>query len=131
MNSFGRKYTMHAGAERPDSFRLIFWAPYLFSLDSRLLQFLVPQALNPSLLAPPQARRAPLSFLPDVLSFLFFLVNPPLVSLPFLWVINDLIYFLTPTIIRMHPSNSLMDGSAIDSFLPVFRISITALRAIP
>jgi hypothetical protein len=24
-----------------------------------------------------------------------------------------------------------MDGSAIDSFLPVFRISITALRAVP
>jgi hypothetical protein len=103
----------------------------LFPLDPRLLQFLVPQALNPSLLAPPQARRAPLSFLPDILAFLFFLINPPLVSLPLLWVINDLIYFLTPTVIRMHPSNSLMDGSAIDSFLPVLRISVTALRAIP
>jgi hypothetical protein len=66
-----------------------------------------------------------------MLAFLFFLINPPLVSLPFLWVINDLIYFLTLTVIRMHPSNSLMDGSAIDSFLPIFRISITALRAIP
>jgi hypothetical protein len=65
----------------------------LFPLDPRLLQFLVPQALNPSLLASPQARRAPLSFLPDVLAFLFFVINPPLVSLPFPWVINDLIYF--------------------------------------
>jgi hypothetical protein len=90
----------------------------------------VPQALNPSLLAFPQARRTPLSFLPDVLVFLFFLINPYLVSFPFSWVINDLIYFYTPTVIRMHPSNSLMDGSAIDSFLPVFRVLITALRAI-
>jgi hypothetical protein len=54
---------------------------------------LVLQALNPSLLASPQARRAPLSFLPDVFAFLFFLINPPLVSLPFPWVIIDLIYF--------------------------------------
>jgi hypothetical protein len=65
----------------------------LLSLDSRLLQFLVPQALNPSLLASPQARRAPLSFLPDVFAFLFFLINPLLVSLSFPWVIIDLIYF--------------------------------------
>jgi hypothetical protein len=64
----------------------------LLSLDSRLLQFLVPQAPNPSLLASPQARLAPLSFLPDVLTLLFFLINPSLVSLPFPWVINDLIY---------------------------------------
>jgi hypothetical protein len=46
-------------------------------------------------------------------------------------VINDLNYFLTPIVIRIHPSNSLMDGSAIDSFLLVFRISVTALRAVP
>jgi hypothetical protein len=65
----------------------------LFPLDPCLLQFLVPQVLNPSFLASPQARRAPLSFLPDVLTLLFFLINPPLVSLPFLWVIIDLIYF--------------------------------------
>jgi hypothetical protein len=102
----------------------------LFSLDPRLLQFPVPQALNPSLLAFPQARRAPLSFLPDVLVFLFFLISPPLVSLPFPGVINDLNYFLTPIVTRMDPSNSLMDGSAIDSLLPIFRISITALRAV-
>jgi hypothetical protein len=97
---------------------------------SRLLQFSIPQALNPSLLAFPQARRAPLSFLPDVLALLFLLINPPLVSLSFPWVINDLIYFETPTVIRMHPSNSFMDGSAIDSFLPVFRIFVTTLKAI-
>jgi hypothetical protein len=54
---------------------------------------LVPQALNPFLLASPQARRAPLPFLPDVLTLLFFLINPPLVSLPLPWVIIDLIYF--------------------------------------
>jgi hypothetical protein len=75
------------------SIRLIFWEPYLFSFDSRLPQFLVPQALNPSLLASPQARRAPLSFLPDVFALLLFLINPPLVSLPFPWVIIELIYF--------------------------------------
>jgi hypothetical protein len=101
----------------------------LLSLDPRLLQFPVPQALNPSLLAFPQDRRAPLS-LPDVLVFLFFLISPSLVSLPFPRVINDLNYFLTPIVIRMHPSNSLMDGSAIDSFLPVFKISITAFRVV-
>jgi hypothetical protein len=76
------------------SFRLVFWAPHLLSLDPRLLQFPVPQALNPSLLAFSQARRAPLSFLPDVLVFLFFLISPSLVSLPFPRVINDLNYFL-------------------------------------
>jgi hypothetical protein len=68
--------------------------PHLLFLDSRLLQFSVPQALNPSLLAFPQARRTPLSFLPNVLALLFFLINPPLVSLSFPWVINDLIYVL-------------------------------------
>jgi hypothetical protein len=62
-------------------------------LDYRLLQFPVIQALNPSLLAFPQARRAPLSFLPDVLAIFFFLISPSLVSLPLPWVINDLIYF--------------------------------------
>jgi hypothetical protein len=102
----------------------------LLSLDPRLLQFPVPQALNPSLLAFPQARREPLSFLPDVLVFLFFLISPSLVSLPFPGVINDLNYFLTPIATRMHPSNFLMDGSVIDSLLPIFRISITALRAV-
>jgi hypothetical protein len=31
----------------------------------------------------------------------------------------------------MHPSNSLMDRSAIESLLPVFRVLVTALRAVP
>jgi hypothetical protein len=54
---------------------------------------MVPQALNPSLLAFSQARRAPLSFLPDVLVFFFFLISPSLISLPLPGVINDLNYF--------------------------------------
>jgi hypothetical protein len=55
---------------------------------------LVPQALNPSLLASPQARRAPLSFLPDVLAFLLFLINPFLISMSFPWVIILIHLFL-------------------------------------
>jgi hypothetical protein len=104
--------------------------PHLFSLDPRLLQFLVPQALNPSLLASPQARRAPLSFLSDVLAFLFILINPLLMSMSFPWVIISFIYFYAPTVIGIYPSNSLMNGSAIDSFLPIFSVLITAFRAI-
>jgi hypothetical protein len=69
--------------------------------------------------------------LPDELMPLFFLISPFLVSLTFPRVINDLNYLLAPIVIRIHPSNSLMDGSAIDSFLPVFKISVTALREIP
>jgi hypothetical protein len=44
-------------------------------------------------------------------------------------VINDL-NFLTPIVTGMYPSNSFMDGSAIGSFLPVLKVSITALRAV-
>jgi hypothetical protein len=102
----------------------------LFSQDPRLLQFTVPQALNPSLLALPQARRAPLSFLPDVFVFFLFLISPSLISLPLSGVINDLNYFLTPIVIRMYPSNSLMDGSAIDSLLPIVKVLVTALMAV-
>jgi hypothetical protein len=102
----------------------------LLPLDTRLLQFPVPQALNPSLLAFPQARRAPLPFLPDVLVFFFFLISPSLISLPLPGVINDLNYFLAPIFIRMYPSNSLMDGSAIDCLLPIFKVLVTALRAV-
>jgi hypothetical protein len=91
---------------------------------------MVPQALNPSLLALPQARRAPLSFLPDVFVFLFFLISPSLISLPLSGVINDLDYFLTPNVTRMYPSNSFMDGSAIDSLLPIFKVLVTALRVV-
>jgi hypothetical protein len=82
----------------------------LFLLDSRLPQFTVPQALNPSFLALTQARRAPLSFLPDVFVFLFFLISPSLISLPLPGVINDLNYFLTPIVTRMYPSNLLTAG---------------------
>jgi hypothetical protein len=102
----------------------------LFPLDPRLPQLAVPQALNPSFLALPQARRAPLSFLPDVFVFLFFLISPSLISLPLFGVINDLNYFLTPIVTRMYPSNSLMDGSVIDSLLPIFKVFVTALRAV-
>jgi hypothetical protein len=65
----------------------------LFLLDPRLPQFTVPQALNPSLLAFSQARRAPLSFLPDVFVLIFFLISPSLISLPLSGVINDLNFF--------------------------------------
>jgi hypothetical protein len=102
----------------------------LLLLDPRLPQFTVPQALNPSFLALPQAKRAPLSFLPDVFVFLFFLISPFLISLPLSGVINDLNYCLMPIVTRMYPSNSLMDGSAIDSFLPIFKVFVTALRAV-
>jgi hypothetical protein len=110
--------------------RPIFWTPHLPSLDSRLFQFLVPQALHPSLLASPQARWAPLSFLPDVLAFLFLLINPLLISMSFPWLIIDFIYFYPPTVTGMYPSNSLMDGSAIDSILPILSVLITAFRTI-
>jgi hypothetical protein len=67
--------------------------PHLLPLDSFLFQLLVPQALNPSLLDSPQARWAPLSFLPDVITLLFFLMHPFLVSISLPWVITDFIYF--------------------------------------
>jgi hypothetical protein len=102
----------------------------LLPLDTRLLQFPVPQALNPSLLAFPQARRAPLSFLPAVLVFFFLLISPSLISLPLPGVIDDLNYFLAPIVTRMYPSNPFMDGSAIDSLLPIFKVPVTALRAV-
>jgi hypothetical protein len=74
--------------------RLVFWAPHLFPLDSCLLQLLIPQALNPSLLASSQTRWAPLSFLPDILMiFLFFMINPPVISMPFPRLIINSIYF--------------------------------------
>jgi hypothetical protein len=103
--------------------------PHLFLLDPRLPQFTVPQVLNPSFLALPQSRRAPLSFLPDI--FVFFLISPPLISLPLSGVVNDLNYFLTPIVTRMYPSNSFMDGSAIGSFLPILKVPVTALRVVP
>jgi hypothetical protein len=66
----------------------------MFPLDSFLLQLLIPQALNPSLLAPSQTRWTPLSFLPHILLiFLFFMINPPVISMPFPWLIINSIYF--------------------------------------
>jgi hypothetical protein len=95
-----------------------------------LFQLLIPQALNPSLLASPQARWAPLSFLPDVFTLLLFLVNPPLISVSLPWVIINFIYFYALTVTRMNPYNSFLDGSAIDSILPILSVFITAFRAI-
>jgi hypothetical protein len=95
-----------------------------------LFQLLIPQALNSSFLASPQARWAPLSFLPNVFTLLFFLIDPLLISISFPWVIVNFIYFYTPTVTRMYPSNSLMDGSAIDSILPILSILVIALRTI-
>jgi hypothetical protein len=66
--------------------------------------------------------------LPDV--FILFLISPSLISLPLYGVINDLNYFLTLIVTRMYPSNSLMDGSVIDSFLLILKVSVTALRAV-
>jgi hypothetical protein len=94
MNSFSKKHTMHVGAERPDSPGLSFGRHTCFLLIP-VLQFLIPQALNPSLLASSQARWAPLSFLPDILMifFFFFMINPPMISMPFPRLIINSIYF--------------------------------------
>jgi hypothetical protein len=113
------------------SIRLIFWTPHLFPLDSRLLQLLISQALNSYFLAFPQTRWAPLSFLPDVFTiFFFFMINPSVISISFSWLIINFIYFYAPTITRMYPSNSFMDGSAIDSILPVFSVLVTTFGTI-
>jgi hypothetical protein len=100
------------------------------SLDSYLFQLLIPQVLYPSLLADPQARWAPLSFLPDVFTLLFLLINPLLINISFPCVIIDFIYFYALTVTRMYPSNPFMDGSAIDSILPILSVLVTAFRAI-
>jgi hypothetical protein len=68
--------------------------------------------------------------LPDVLFFVFLLISPSQISLPLPRVINDLNYFLTPIVTGVYPSNSFMDRSAIGSFLPILKVSITALRAV-
>jgi hypothetical protein len=91
---------------------------------------MVPQALNPPFLALSQARWALLSLLPDVFVFFFFLISPPMTSLPLPGMINDFNYFLTPIVTGMYPSNSFMDGSAIESLLPIFKVPVTAFRAV-
>jgi hypothetical protein len=95
-----------------------------------LFQLLVPQALNSSLLASPQSRWAPLSYLPDIFTLLFFMIDPLLISISFLRAIINLIYFYAPTIIRTYPSNSFMDGSAIDSILPILSVFVITFRII-
>jgi Zn-dependent protease with chaperone function len=95
-----------------------------------LFQLLISQVLNSSLLASPQARWAPLSFLPDIFTLLLFMINPLLISISFSWVIINFIYFYAPTVTRMYPSNSFMHGSAIDSILPILSVLVTAFRTI-
>jgi hypothetical protein len=85
--------------------------------------------LNPTFLALPQTKWAPLPLLPDVVVFIFFLISPSQIRLPLPRVINDF-NFLTPIVTGMYPSNSFMDGSAIGNFLPVLKVSVTALRAV-
>jgi hypothetical protein len=104
--------------------------PHLSPLDPCLFHLLISQALNSSLLASPQARWAPLAFLPDIFTLLFFMINPLMISIPFPWVIINFIYFYVPTVTRMCPSNSLMDGSAIDSILPILSVFVTVFRTI-
>jgi hypothetical protein len=71
-----------------------------------------------------------LSFLPDIFALLLLMINPLLISISFPWVIINFIYFYTPTITRMYPSNSFMDGSAIDSILPILSVFVTAFKEI-
>jgi hypothetical protein len=112
------------------SFRLILWTPHLLPLDPYLFQILISQALDSSLLASPQARWALLSFLPDIFTLLLFMINPFLISIPFPWAIMNFIYFYTPTVTGMYPSNSFMEGSTIDSILPILLVFVTAFRTI-
>jgi hypothetical protein len=112
------------------SIRLILWTPHLFPLDPCLFQLLISLVLNSSLLASPQARWAPLSFLPNIFMIMFFMISPLMISISSSWVIINFIYFYAPTVSRMYPSNSFMDGSAIDSILPILSIFVTAFRTI-
>jgi hypothetical protein len=58
------------------------------------------------------------------------MINPSLISISLSWVIINFIYFFTPTVTRIYSPNSFVNGSAIDSSLPVFNVLIAALRAI-
>jgi hypothetical protein len=58
------------------------------------------------------------------------MINPLLISISFPWVIINFIYFYAPTVTRMYPSNSFMDGSAIGSILPILSVLVTAFRTI-
>jgi hypothetical protein len=48
----------------------------------------------------------------------------------FSWAIINFIYFYAPTVTRAYTSNSFVDGSAIDSILPILSVFVTAFRAI-
>jgi hypothetical protein len=58
------------------------------------------------------------------------MIDPLLISISFVRAIINLIYFYAPTVTRTYPSNSFMDGSAIDSILPILRVFVTAFRTI-
>jgi hypothetical protein len=57
------------------------------------------------------------------------LISPPEISLALPGMIDDF-NFLAPIPIGVDTSNSLVDGSAIGSFLPVFDIPVTAFRTV-
>jgi hypothetical protein len=58
------------------------------------------------------------------------MISPPVISISFPWLIINFIYFYAPTVTRVYPSNSFMNGSAIDSILHILSIFITAFRTI-
>jgi hypothetical protein len=53
-----------------------------------------------------------------------------MISISFSRVIINFIYFYAPTVTRVYPSNIFMDGSVIDSILPILSILVTAFRTI-
>jgi hypothetical protein len=58
------------------------------------------------------------------------MIDPFLISISFSWVIINFIYFYAPTVTRIYSPNSFVNGSAIDSILPIFSVLVAALRAI-
>jgi uncharacterized membrane protein len=58
------------------------------------------------------------------------MINPLLINISFPWAIINFIYFYTPTVTWMYPSNSFMDGSAIDSIMPILSVFVAAFRTI-
>jgi hypothetical protein len=71
-----------------------------------------------------------LSFLLDIFTLLFFMIDPLLISISFFWAIINFIYFYMSTVTGMYPSNSFMDGSAIDSILPILSVFVTTFMTI-
>jgi hypothetical protein len=70
-----------------------------------------------------------LPLLPDVDIFILLVVSPPEIGSALPGMINDF-NFLPPIPIRVDPSKSFMDGSAIGSFLPVLSISVAAFGTV-